>query len=135
MLQTQNECPSDYYNIYTLHFFKTLGQLSAGLLSTAVLVPMYTYYSRYAYSYEKVQVQNEVSCDCTGFCQENCECDENCKCDCDYEEDEDEEEGDLQVERNDTNENVEDIEDVEDLDIESEEKQNLGYTNINSAHF
>ena len=133
MLQTQNECSSDYYNIYTLHFFKTLGQLSAGLLSTAVLVPMYTYYSRYAYSYEKVQVQNEVSCDCTGFCQENCECDENCKCDCDYEEDE--EEGDLQVERNDTNENVEDIEDVEDLDIESEEKQNIGYTNINSAHF
>jgi hypothetical protein len=50
MLQNQNECSNDYYNIYTLHFFQTLGQLTAGLLSTAVVVPMYTYYSKYYYN-------------------------------------------------------------------------------------
>jgi hypothetical protein len=47
MLQTQSECSCDYYNVYSLQFFKSLGQLTAGLLSTAVVVPMYTYYSRY----------------------------------------------------------------------------------------
>jgi|694.fasta_scaffold23802_12 hypothetical protein len=92
MLQTQNECSSDYYNIYYLHFFKTLGQLSAGLLSAAVLVPMYTYYSRYT----KVKIYDEQV-----FCQENC----------DFEYDE---QDDLQVERDDSIE-----EDIKDLDMDS----------------
>jgi len=46
MIREQSECSCDYYNVYNLQFFKSLGQLTAGLLSTAVIVPMYTYYTR-----------------------------------------------------------------------------------------
>ena len=39
-------CNSNYTQIYSENFFKTLGQLSAGVLSTTVLVPVYTYYTK-----------------------------------------------------------------------------------------
>ena len=61
LLTQQNECGSDYYNIFSTQFFQTLGQLTAGLLSTAVLVPMYTYYSRYMFNENLVMTRVDQS--------------------------------------------------------------------------
>jgi hypothetical protein len=106
MLQTQSECSCDYYNVYSLQFFKSLGQLTAGLLSTAVIVPMYTYYSRNFLSNNNnnhVLSEYEVG-----------EEDEE-------EEEEDEEDSDLS-----------ESEDVKEDNIKGEETlKELGYTNIN----
>lgn len=115
MLEIQSECSCDYYNVYSLQFFKSLGQLTAGLLSTAVVVPMYTYYTRNFLSNNN-QVYTEYKDD---------EHDDNNEDDDDDEEDENSSE-------------CEDLNDNEDLCVETdtnskEEKtlKELGYTNIN----
>lgn len=36
--------PYNYYEIFMTQFVKTLAQLSAGILSASVAVPMYSYY-------------------------------------------------------------------------------------------
>ena len=82
LLTQQNECGSDYYNIFSTQFFQTLGQLTAGLLSTAVLVPMYTYYSRYMFNEHLVMTRVDES-PCSGG--GDCECDESCQCNCELE--------------------------------------------------
>jgi hypothetical protein len=43
MCGTENE----YMNLYLTQLFKTLGQLSAALLTTTLAVPVYSFYSRY----------------------------------------------------------------------------------------
>lgn len=43
MCGTENE----YVNLYLTQLFKTLGQLSAALLTTTLAVPVYSFYSRY----------------------------------------------------------------------------------------
>lgn len=108
MLQTQSECSCDYYNVYSLQFFKSLGQLTAGLLSTAVVVPMYTYYSRNYLGYKEKEEYQEYHEDN----KEHSESDDS------------------------ESEDIEDIEDIEDLRVESNDKREetlkeLGYTNIN----
>lgn len=40
-------CDKDYTNLYLTQLFKTLGQLSAALLTTTLAVPVYSFYSRY----------------------------------------------------------------------------------------
>lgn len=40
-------CENDYTNLYLTQLFKTLGQLSAALLTTTLAVPVYSFYSRY----------------------------------------------------------------------------------------
>lgn len=40
-------CEKDYTNLYLTQLFKTLGQLSAALLTTTLAVPVYSFYSRY----------------------------------------------------------------------------------------
>jgi hypothetical protein len=47
----------DYLNIYYTHFFTTLGQLSAGLVSSMVVIPMYQFYSIKMDAYKKYQLQ------------------------------------------------------------------------------
>ena len=84
LLTQQNECGSDYYNIFSTQFFQTLGQLTAGLLSTAVLVPMYTYYSRYMFNENLVMTRVDQS-RCGGGGDGDCECDESCQCNCELE--------------------------------------------------
>lgn len=37
-------CGDDYYNIFMVQLVKTLAQLTAGVLSASVTVPMYNYY-------------------------------------------------------------------------------------------
>lgn len=46
-------CDKDYTNLYLTQLFKTLGQLSAALLTTTLAVPVYSFYSRY---YRETQV-------------------------------------------------------------------------------
>lgn len=37
---------TDYYEIFMTQFFTTLAQLTAGILSASVAVPVYSYYTR-----------------------------------------------------------------------------------------
>jgi hypothetical protein len=46
----------DYLNIYYTHFFTTLGQLSAGLVSSMVVVPIYQFYTIKLNAYKKHQL-------------------------------------------------------------------------------
>jgi predicted cation transporter len=48
---------ADYLDIYYTHFFTTLGQLSAGLVSSMVIVPMYQFYTIKMDAYKKYQLQ------------------------------------------------------------------------------
>lgn len=111
MLGNQSECSCDYYNVYSLHFFKSLGQLTAGLLSTAVVVPMYTYYTRFMSNNQRVYTEYEK--------------DEKD----DYEnDDEEEEESDL----SESEDNKEDLRvETDSNDRGEKEFKELGYMNIN----
>jgi len=111
MLGIQSECSCDYYNVYSLQFFKSLGQLTAGLLSTAVVVPMYTYYTRNFLSNNNNNVYTE------------------------YEEEDVE---DVEEEESDLSESEESEDNKEDLRVETDsndrgekELKELGYMNIN----
>lgn len=39
-------CNSDYYNIFIKQFIQTLAQFSAAIITSAVTVPVYSYYKR-----------------------------------------------------------------------------------------
>jgi nucleosome binding factor SPN SPT16 subunit len=41
-----NECNLDYNQIFTKQLFQTLGQLVAGLLSSSLVIPVYSFYTR-----------------------------------------------------------------------------------------
>ena len=41
-----NECNLDYNEIFTKQLFQTLGQLVAGLLSSSLAIPVYSFYTR-----------------------------------------------------------------------------------------
>ena len=41
-----NECNLDYNEIFTKQLFQTLGQLVAGLLSSSLVIPVYSFYTR-----------------------------------------------------------------------------------------
>lgn len=114
MLGIQSECSCDYYNVYSLQFFKSLGQLTAGLLSTAVVVPMYTYYTRNFLSNNNNNVYTE------------------------YEEEDVEDVEDVEEEESDLSESEESEDNKEDLRVETDsndrgekELKELGYMNIN----
>lgn len=48
---------ADYLTIYSNHFFMTLGQLSAGLVSSMVVIPIYQFYTIKLTQYKKYQLE------------------------------------------------------------------------------
>lgn len=50
-------CESTYYEIFSTQFFTTLGQLTAGVVSAAILVPMYEFYTPKIISLIKPKVE------------------------------------------------------------------------------
>lgn len=52
-----------YFNVYMNNFFTTLGQLSAVIVSSSVVLPMYSYYSKSLIKFVKninIELQQEV---------------------------------------------------------------------------
>ena len=119
MLETQTECSCDYYNVYSVHFFQSLGQLTAGLLSTAVLVPMYTYYSKY------FLVNNDINTNYTNYTNNT-----------EYEEVENDTENDTEDDTEDDTENKNnvienDLRVENNFRVETNTLNDLDYLNIN----
>jgi len=55
-----NECNLDYNEIFTKQLFQTLGQLVAGLLSSSLAIPVYSFYTR-GYIFYNNNNNNNVS--------------------------------------------------------------------------
>lgn len=53
-------CGSEYYDVFMKQFMQTLGQLGAAVVTSALVVPVYSYYSRNFLSSSKNQSVNEV---------------------------------------------------------------------------
>ena len=53
-------CGPEYYDIFMKQFMQTLGQLGAAIVTSALAVPVYTYYTRNFLSSSKNQSVNEV---------------------------------------------------------------------------
>lgn len=90
-MSIQCNCDFDYKELFTKQLVQTLGQLAAGILSTSLIVPLYSYYRGTFFGH-------------TDSYEDECDCSEDLGL-----------EGDGQL-SNEYNSDIEDIEDIDQLD-------------------